>query len=404
MSAVRTKTQRIRALRAGLVIAACATLVVACSGSKTPGTTGAAPPKLEPLSSVGNGEGQLNLIAWAGYAENGSNDNKVDWVTPFQRQTGCQVNVKIGNTSDEMVQLMRSGQYDGVSASGDATLRLIYAGDVAPVNTGLVPNYATIAPFLKDKSWNSVNGQMYGIPHGWGANLLMYNIDAVRDAPNSWAAVFTDAGKYKGKVTAYDNPIYIADAALYLSKTKPELGIKDPYSLTTEQLDAAADLLKAQHENVSEYWSDYTKEVQAFESGTSVIGTTWQVIANTIGADNKVQVNTVLPKEGSTGWSDTWMVSSKAAHPNCMYKWMNWITSPEVNAQVAEFFGEAPAQTKACEHTTQKDFCDIYHATDADYAAQIHYWTTPQTQCVDGSGNNCTAYSQWVDKWQQIKG
>ena len=93
--------------------------------------------------------------------------------------------------------------------------------------------------------------------------------------------MFDDAGKYKGKVTAYDSPIYIADAALYLSKTKPELGIKDPYSLTSEQLDAAVELLKKQRENVSEYWSDYTKEVQAFESGTSVIGTTWQVIANT---------------------------------------------------------------------------------------------------------------------------
>ena len=184
--------------------------------------------------------------------------------------------------------------------------------------------------------------------------------------PTPGARCSTGAGKYKGKVTAYDSPIYIADAALYLSKTKPELGIKDPYSLTSEQLDAAVDLLKQQKENVGEYWSDYTKEVQAFESGTSVIGTTWQVIANTIGTDNKVQVNTVLPKEGSTGWSDTWMVSSKAAHPNCMYKWMDWITSPEVNAQVAEYFGEAPAQTKACELTTDKDFCDIYHATDDD--------------------------------------
>ncbi len=156
----------------------------------------------------------------------------------------------------------------------------------------------------------------------------MYNIGVVKDAPDSWAAVFTDSGKYKGKVTAYDSPIYIADAALYLSKTKPELGIKNPYALTAAQLDAAADLLKAQRENISEYWSDYTKEVQAFESGTSVIGTTWQVIANTIGSDNKVQVNTILPKEGATGWSDTWMVAAKAAHPNCMYKWMNWITSP----------------------------------------------------------------------------
>ncbi len=369
------------AARIGLVVAACTALVLgfttACSSDK--GTeNGQAPPKMEPLAALGNGEGQLNLIAWAGYAEDGSNDPKVDWVTPFEKQTGCQVNVKIGNTSDEMVQLMRSGQYDGVSASGDATLRLIYAGDVAPVNTSLVPNYESISSFLKDKSWNSVDGQMYGVPHGWGANLLMYNIQTVTDAPNSWSAVFDDASKYKGKVTAYDSPIYIADAALYLSKTKPELGIKDPYSLTPEQLDAATDLLKKQRENVSEYWSDYTKEVQAFESGTSVIGTTWQVIANTIGTDNKVQVNTVLPKEGSTGWSDTWMVSAKAAHPNCMYKWMDWITSPEVNAQVAEYFGEAPAQTKACERHREKDFCDIYHATDEEYAEQIHYWTTPQ--------------------------
>ncbi|WP_319447939.1 MULTISPECIES: ABC transporter substrate-binding protein [unclassified Mycobacterium] len=391
------------ALRIGFTLGACAALVVACSSSQS-GGGGQTPPKMEPLSAIGQGEGALNLIAWAGYVENGSNDKTVDWVTPFEKATGCKVNVTIGNTSDEMLKLMRTGQYDGVSASGDASLRLIYGGDVAPVNTSLVPNYATISPFLKDKSWNSVNGQMYGIPHGWGANLLMYNTAVVTDAPDSWSAVFTDAGKYKGKVTAYDSPTYIADAALFLSKTKPELGIKDPYSLTPEQLDAATELLKAQKENVSEYWSDYTKEVQAFESGTSVIGTTWQVIANTIGTENKVHVNTVLPKEGATGWSDTWMVGAKAAHPNCMYKWMDWITSPDVNAQVAEYFGEAPAQTKACEHTSQKDFCDIFHATDEKFASQLHYWTTPQKKCVDGSGDNCTTYDEWVDKWQQIKG
>ena len=394
-----------RYLRLGFAVAASALLVVGCSSSQTSsGGGGQAPPSMEPQSSVGDGEGELNLIAWAGYAENGSNDPAVNWVTPFEQKTGCKVNVKLGNSSDEMVQLMRTGQYDGVSASGDATLRLIYAGDVAPVDTNLVPNYATISQFLKDRPWNSVNGQMYGVPHGWGANLLMYNTAVVTDAPNSWGAVFTDAAKYKGKVTAYDSPIYIADAALYLSATKPELGIKDPYSLTPEQLDAAVELLKSQRENVGEYWSDYTKEVQAFESGTSVIGTTWQVIANTIKTDNKVQIATTIPKEGSTGWSDTWMVAAKAAHPNCMYKWMDWITSPEVNAQVAEYFGEAPAQTKSCEFTAQKDFCEVFHATDPAYAEKIHYWTTPQKQCVDGSGDGCTTYDEWVDKWQQIKG
>jgi putative spermidine/putrescine transport system substrate-binding protein len=384
---------------------AVAVLLGACSTATTAtGTAGVAPPKVKELKKLGAGEGQLNIIAWAGYAEDGSNDKTVDWVHPFEQQTGCQVNVKIGNTSDEMVQLMRTGQYDGVSASGDATLRLIYAGDVAPVNTALVPNYATISTFLKKRPWNSVSGQMYGIPHGWGANLLMYNAKVVTTAPTSWGAVFGASSAYKGKVTAYDSPIYIADAALYLMKTKPSLKIKDPYSLTEKQLDAAVALLKQQNANVGEYWADYTKEVQAFESGSSVIGTTWQVIANVIDADKKVQVKTVLPAEGATGWSDTWMISAKAKHPNCMYQWMNWITSPKVNAQVAEWFGEAPAQTKACTETSDKSFCTTYHALDSGYASNIHYWTTPQKQCVDGSGSNCTAYSEWVDKWQQIKG
>ncbi|HEY9498643.1 MAG TPA: ABC transporter substrate-binding protein [Terrimesophilobacter sp.] len=386
------------------VLATAAMLLSGCSSSGTPGGTTTQPPKEPMLKTLGPGEGELNLIAWAGYAEDGSNDKSVDWVHPFQAETGCQVHTTYGATSDDMVQLMRTGQYDGVSASGDATLRLIYAGDVAPVNTKLVPNYETISSFLKNGSWNSVDGQAYGIPHGWGANLLMYTPSAVTPAPTSWSAVFDDSGKYKGKVTAYDSPIYIADAALYLASTDPSLGITDPYSLTAEQLAAAVALLKKQNANIGEYWSDYTKEVQAFESGTSVVGTTWQVIANLINSDAKVKVETIVPTEGVTGWSDTWMISTKAKHPNCMYEWMNYITSAKANAQVAEWFGEAPAQTLACAETSDPDFCATYHATDAAYAAKIHYWTTPTKQCIDGKGDNCTAYSDWVNAWQQIRG
>jgi putative spermidine/putrescine transport system substrate-binding protein len=378
-------------LAAGLLAAACS------SSGGSGGTNGRQVPNIPMATTVGNGEGQLNIIVWAGYAEK-------QWVKPFEAASGCQVNAKIGNTSDQMVSLMKSGQYDGVSASGDATLRLIYGGDVAPVNTDLVSNYKTISPFLKDGNWNSVNGQMYGIPHGWGANLLMWDPRTVSGNLDSWSAVFSDASKYKGRVTAYDSPIYIADAALYLMKTQPDLGIKDPYSLTPTQLDAAVNLLKQQNGSIGEYWSDYTKEVSAFNQGTSVVGTTWQVIANTIDSEGKTTVKTVLPKEGATGWSDTWMISSHAAHPNCMYKWMNWIISPKANAQVAEYFGEAPAQTKACAMTTDKNFCDTYHALDANYASQIHYWTTPQTQCVDGSGNDCTDYKTWTAKWLEVKG
>lgn len=385
-----------------LTLAGCGT----SSGSKsesTPGSQGFTPPDVPMQKTVGKGEGAVNILAWPGYAEDGSNDKTVDWVTPFEKQTGCQAEVKYFGTSDEAVSLMKTGDYDVVSASGDASLRLVAGGDVAPFNTALAKNYADVAPFLKDKSWNSVDGQMYGMPHGWGANLLMYNTKLVKPAPTTWAAVFDDASKYKGKVTAYDSPIYIADAALYLMDTKPDLKIKDPYALDQKQLDAAVAVLKKQRENVGEYWSDYTKEVSAFKAGSTVVGTTWQVIANL--TKDEAPVKTVFPDAGSTGWSDTWMVAAEAEHPNCAYLWSDYIVSPKANAQVAEYFGEAPANLKACDQTSDKKFCAGYHAEDASYAEKIHYWSTPITQCLDGRTDvKCTDYAAWTKAWQEIKG
>jgi putative spermidine/putrescine transport system substrate-binding protein len=372
------------------------------TGGADPGSGEFNPPDLKMQQKIGEGEGQLNVLAWPGYAEDGSTDPKVDWVSSFEKQTGCQTNVKVFGTSDEAVNLMQTGEYDVVSASGDASLRLVAAGDVEPVNTDLVSTYKDLAPFLKDRAWNTVDGVNYGIPHGWGANLLMWRKDIIKQAPNSWGAVFDAKAPYAGKVTAYDSPIYIADAALYLMKHNPELGIKDPYALDQKQLQAAQDLLEKQNAAVGEYWSDYLKEIQAFKTGSTVIGTTWQVIANL--AKESAPVGVTLPSEGATGWSDTWMVGSQSEHPNCAYMWLNHITSPQVQAQVAEYFGEAPANTKACSFTTDPKHCQTYHAQDAKYAAKIEYWTTPISQCLDGRKVQCTDYADWTEAWTEIKG
>jgi len=384
-----------------LVTAGCGT--DSGDGGDGDGGGGFKAPDVPMAEELGETEGQVNILAWPGYAEDGSTDKNYDWVTPFEEATGCQANVKYFATSDEAVQLMKSGEYDVVSASGDASLRLIAAGDVAPVNTDLVPNYADVWDFLKDRDWNSVDGQMYGIPHGYGANLLMWNTEVVTEAPTSWGVVFDENSPYAGKVTAYDSPIYIADAALYLMKTQPDLGIKDPYALDEDQLAAAVDLLKKQKTIVGEYWSDYTKEVSAFKSGDSVLGTTWQIIAN-LAQGEKAPVEVTLPEEGATGWSDTWMIGAKSANPNCAYAWMNHIISPEANASVAEWFGEAPANGKACDIASE-GFCDTFHAGDEAYAEQIYYWNTPIAECLDGRTDvKCTTYSDWTQAWTEIKG
>jgi len=389
--------------RTFVLLTALVLALAACGGDGDGGAGGGGATKATALAQLGEGEGRVDLIAWAGYVEDGSTDPKVDWVTPFEKQTGCNVNVTIGNTSDEMVTLMKSGKYDGVSASGDATLRLISAGDVSPVNTDLVPNYKDVYDALKNKPHNTVDGVNYGIPHGRGANLLMWRTDVVKQAPDSWGVVFDPNSPYKGKVTAYDSPIYIADAALYLKATKPELGITNPYELDDKQFQASVDLLKGQRSVIGEYWSDYTKEMSAFTNRNSVIGTTWQVIANLLQGE-KVPVELTLPKEGSTGWSDTWMISSKAQHPNCMYRWMDWIVSPKANAQVAEYFGEAPANRQSCAQTADKNHCATFHANDEDYFGKVAYWTTPIRNCGDNRGNTCKDYAAWVQAWTEIKG
>ncbi|MBT0568342.1 ABC transporter substrate-binding protein [Williamsia sp. CHRR-6] len=382
--------------RLGTLVAVAALISVSAACSSDSDTSTSAPTKL------GTTEGRVSILAWPGYVENGSNDPKVNWVSGFEKQTGCKVTSKTYGTSDEAFNLAKSGSYDVVVASGDLTARMVASKQAAPVNTGLVPNYAKIFDFLKNREWNTFDGKSYGIPHGYGANLLMYNEEKVSPAPTSWSSVFDGASKYKGKVTAYDSPIYIADAALYLMKTKPELGIKNPYALDDKQFAATVDLLKSQRSNVGEYWSDYLKEVSAFETGDSVIGTTWQVIVNSI---TKAKVKAIVPTEGATGWSDTWMVSSRAKNINCAYAWLDYISSPKVNAQATEYFGEAPSSQEACQFASDPNFCSTYRAGDKEFAEKLWYWRTPVAKCVDGRTDvTCADYSKWAKAWTEIKG
>ena len=389
-------------MRGGKSLGALATvalLVGACSNPATPGPSG--------ITSVGDGEGALSVLAWPGYVEDGTTDPTVDWVTPFEQATGCQVTVQTFGTSDEAFTLFQTNpeQYDVLSASGDASLRLVAGGYVQPVNVDLVPSYAEIFDDLKNKDYNTVDGVHYGIPHGRGANVLMWRTDIVEPVPTKWAEMFDPNSPYAGKFSVYDAPIYIADAAVVLMNSRPELNIKNPYSLDDTQFQAAIDLLKAQKPAVGEYWGDYTKQISSFQNGNTVLGTTWQVIANVLqGSDPPTPVEVVKPEEGATGWSDTWMVNSKTQRINCAYKFLNHITSAEVNIQIAEYFGEAPGNSKSCALAADPNHCTIYHAAETEYWTDVWYWTTPTAKCLDGRTDVlCKDFAAWVEGWTEVR-
>ena len=385
-----------------LALAAAAAIAISACNS---GSGGSPAPSLP--ASIGDGEGQVSVLAWPGYVEDGTTSPDVDWVTSFETATKCNVTVQTFGTSDEAFTLFQTNptQYDVISASGDASLRLVAGGFVQPVNVDVIPSYAEIFEDLKNKDYNTVDGVHYGVPHGRGANVLMWRTDEVTPPPTKWAELFDPTSPYAGKFSVYDAPIYIADAALVLMSSKPELGIKNPYALDDKQFQAAVDLLKAQKPAVGEYWGDYTKQISSFQNGNTVIGTTWQVIANVLqGSDPAVPVEVIKPEEGATGWSDTWMINSKTKNINCAYKFVDHITSAPINIQIAEYFGEAPGNSKSCALAKNPDHCKIYHAEETAYWTDVWYWTTPVAKCLDGRTDvTCKDFAAWVEAWTAIR-
>lgn len=381
-------SSRLAALSTGIAIA-----LAGCQSKKEPEAPAA--PVLE---------GQVDIIAWPGYIERGETDKAYDWVTGFEAKTGCKVSVKTAGTSDEMVSLMTQGGYDLVTASGDASIRLIRGGTVQAIDIARVPSYSTVDERLREAPWHFVDGKHYGVPYQWGPNVLMYSTKAFKEAPASWAVVFEpmklpDRKANKGRVQAYDGAIYIADAALYLKSKNPELGITDPYALNEAQYAAVLEVLRKQHPLVHRYWHDANVQVQDFTNEGVVASGSWPFQVNTLVA-NQQSVASTVPAEGATGWADTTMMSANAAHPNCAYEWLEWSINPKAQGDLAAWFGSVPAVPAACKDNELlgAEGC----ATNGfDDFTKIWFWRTPEASCA---GGECVPYSRWSTDYVAVMG
>ena len=352
-------------------------------------------------TSIGEGEGEVSIISWAGYIERGETDPAYDWVTEFEAQTQCKVTNKVAATSDEMVTLMNQGGFDLVTASGDASNRIIAAGKVQPVNTALIPSWSTVDERLQSAPWNTVNGVHYGVPYQWGPNVLMYNTEVFPEAPTSWDVTLVemelpDGQSNKGRVQAYDGPIYLADAALYLKAHNPELGIDNPYDLNQAQFDAVVALLTEQRALINRYWHDAYVQMDDFKNEGVVASGSWPFQV----AWTEAPVSSTIPQEGATGWADTTMMHVDSPHPNCAYKWMEWSLNPKLQGDLASWFGSVPAVPAACKGNEL--LTDTGCATNGfDDFEKIWFWRTPTAECSTGKGG-CIPYSKWVEAYVGI--
>ena len=364
-------------------------------------------PALAQVTEIGAPEGQVNIVAWPGYIERGETDPAFDWVTKFEAASGCKVNVKTANTSDEMVALMNEGGFDLVTASGDASLRLVAGDRVQPINTDLIPSWSTVDDRLKSAPWHTVDGVHYGVPYMWGPNVLMYNTEVFKEAPTSWNVVFEemtlpDGQSNKGRVQAYDGPIHIADAAQYLMFHKPELGITSPYELNEDQYKAALDLLRVQRELTSRYWHDAFIQIDDFKNEGVVASGSWPFQVNLLKADGQPVASTI-PQEGATGWADTTMMHVDAANPNCSYLWMEHTLSSNLQSDLAVWFGANPSVPAACTDGRGMSTAESCTANGMDDFDKIRFWTTPVSNCSQGDGA-CVPYYRWVSDYIAVLG
>ncbi len=358
------------------------------------------------MTEIVEGEGELSIVAWAGYIERGETDAAFDWVTKFEEATSCKVSVKTANTSDEMVALMNEGGFDLVTASGDASLRMIAGKRVQPINIDLIPSWSTVDDRLKEAPWHYVNGEHYGTPYMWGPNVLMYNTEAFPEAPTSWNVVFeettlADGSSNTGRVQAYDGPIHIADAANYLMAHQPELGITDPYELTADQYAAALDLLRGQRELVSRYWHDAFIQIDDFKNEGMVASGSWPFQVNLLQADG-VPVASVIPEEGATGWADTTMLHAEAEHPNCAYMWMEHTLSSNLQSDLSVWFGAVPSVPAACSDGSGMQTQEGCDANGLAQYEKIKFWKTPVANCE--SQDECVPYYRWVSDYIGVIG
>ena len=377
-------------------LAACALTLAGCQKKEE-----AAP---APAAAPTTLEGSLDIVAWPGYIERGETDKAYDWVSQFETRTGCKVNVKTAGTSDEMVSLMTQGGYDLVTASGDASLRLIRGNTVQPVDITRVPSYSSVDPRLQEAPWHFVDGKHYGVPYQWGPNVLAYSTEVFKQAPASWDVVFKamkfpDGKPNKGRIQAYDGAIYIADAALYLMAKQPDLGIRNPYELNETQYAAVLELLREQKPLVQRYWHDANVQVQDFTNEGVVASSTWPFQVNTLRA-NKQPVASTVPAEGATGWADTTMLHARAKHPNCAYEWMEWSLNPKVQGDLAAWFGSNPAVPAACQNNELlgPEGCKTNGFENFD---KIWFWRTPEAKC---SQEACVPYSRWATDYVAVMG
>jgi len=318
----------------------------------------------------------LTAIVWEGYTD-------ASFTQPFEDATGCTIKATYAGSSDEMFAKFRTGggrTYDLISASGDITERLYKARLVRPIDTAKLENYNTVFSSFQGGEWNTFDGKPYGVTFAWGPNVMVYNTEDVKTTPESWDILFDPA--YSGKIALPDNPMTIADVALWLGKP-------DPYNLSDADLQEVKATLLELRPNVRKFWTTAGELANLFQSGEIVLAHAWP-LTHTQLINEGFPAGSVSPAGKQTGWTDSWMISKNSPNIDAAYKWIDYILSGEGQKGVMEVTGYSGATELGVEAIGPEKAHELF-MDDLSLHSQIEMWQSVKN------------YDQWVQLWNEIR-
>jgi putative spermidine/putrescine transport system substrate-binding protein len=381
-----------RAARSVLLAAALASLVTACG---TGGSAANAPPlsPSAPATTLPRAEGTLRLLTRQGYAES-------SWVQPFERSTGCHVEVRYADGAEALRRAADGYSFDVASIPGGIAYAVVQDGAARALNPALVPQRASFRAPFRDPAAGRAGTRRYGISFMWTPRLELWRKTIRKHAPATWAPLSWNAKARRGRVSLEDTPLEIGDAALSLRTLEPALGITDPYALNEAQFTAAVALTKQRLQLAGALWQLPGDEIDAFDGGLVDVGAGDWYTAQQI-RDQNADVGLTLPREGAAGEIDLWMLGAHALHPGCAYRWMRYASNAGVQAQVARFYGATPVNAGACA-VLGKTSCHALHADAAGaLLKRIAFRHTPVENC--GGGRICVPFTSWEQSWNELR-
>lgn len=394
-------------------------LLAACSGTRTgPPEASASPSPTGPTST--SNPNFIRVVVPVGAVQNGSVNPKTDWVTPFEEQSGCLVQLRTANTDADAYKDLTYGignsYYDAILASPTVAGQLINAKAVAPLKTAQVTGYSGVSPRLRAAAPEVAGGTTYGLPYLWDSYVTGYNSGQIKTVPPTWTALFSpaSAARHSGKITVPNDPVTLALAALYLQSSRPSLGITDPFELTSSQLAAAKQAVTAVHKDIGTWWNADSTVIGQLGDGQDVLGAVLTHQINELSRAGLpaagVPSLTEAAGSGSTvAFLYSWMVSAHAHNPTCTYQFLSWMTSNSIQEQAAAFTSAAPVVPAACRGAAAAN-CAAYHFSSLPTARNVVFEHLPVANCAVASpggtaataATNCATDAQWRATWKRI--